>query len=277
VTIAPNAAASFKAKVAATINPSYTLSPRQTGVVTPRQWDIALLSGTPTVSLSLTSSDLTRAPLGNAGIIGHWNNTFWDDFSANYSGGTWTATNVTNFSPFIVSQVNTPLSITLQNFKIEPKKTSNLLIWSTISEKNNAYFDIQYATDGLIFMSIGQQKGVNSAQNNYTFEHSPMSSQTHYYRLRQVDFDGTETLSKIISVESKNQKNELSIYPNPAFDKLTINAEDNKTTHYSLYNSIGIHIESGELNAQKQLIISHLAVGMYVLKVGDSAIKFFKN
>jgi autotransporter-associated beta strand protein len=276
-TIVPNVASSFKAKVAASINPSYTLSSRQTTIVTPRQWDITLLSGTPTVSLSLTSSDLTRSPSGNSGVIGHWNNTFWDDLTASYSGGTWTATNVTSFSPFIVSQPNTPLSITLQNFRIEPKNTSNLLIWSTISEKNNAYFDIQYAIDGLNFTSIGQQKGVNSAQNNYTFEHIPPTSKTHYYRLRQVDFDGTETMSKIISVESKNQKNELSIYPNPAFEKLTIGVEDDKTTHYSLYNSIGNHIESGEFNAQKELIISHLAVGMYVLKVGNSAIKFFKN
>jgi autotransporter-associated beta strand protein len=270
VGITPNSACSFKTKVATSINPSYTLSARQTGVVTPRQWDISLVSGAPTVNLSLT-------PAGNVGVIGHWNNTFWDDFSADYTAGTWTATNVSNFSPFIVSQPNTPLSITLRNFKIESKITSNLLIWTTIAEKNNAYFDIQYATDGRDFASIGQLNGKNVAENNYTFEHTPPSVKTHYYRLRQVDFDGTETFSKVISVESKHQKSALIIYPNPAFDKLTINSDNEKSNEYSLFNSIGKHIESGQFSAQKELIISHLAIGMYVLKVGDSAIKFFKN
>jgi hypothetical protein len=289
-TITPNSVCAFKAKVAASITSSYTLSARQMGVVTPRQWDIALVSGAPTVTLALKSSDLTRVPSGTKGVIGHWNNISWDDLSADYSGGIWTAMGVNSFSPFIVSQPNTPLSITLENFTVEAKNGLNLLKWTTISEKNNAYFDVQHSSDGVNFQSIGQIKShttTSTTKQNYSFEHEdpsvhgvqrhPEHRETHYYRLRQVDVDGVETLSKIISIESLNQIEALQVYPNPAFDKLMIHSAENKTMRYSLFDAVGKHVESGQLNAQKELIISHLAVGAYLLKVGDSAIKFFKN
>ncbi|MBL7815497.1 MAG: hypothetical protein JNL70_10815, partial [Saprospiraceae bacterium] len=42
-----------------------------------------------------------------------------------------------------------------------------------------------------------------------------------YYRLRQIDNDGTETLSKTISIESKGTKGKLAVYPNPVSTHLT--------------------------------------------------------
>jgi autotransporter-associated beta strand protein len=279
VKITPNGACSFSIKVASSINPSYTLSSQHASNATPRQWDITLLSGTPIVTLALTSSNLTHAPPAVSGIIGHWNATTWDDLIAAYASGTWTATAVSAFSPFIVSYL-TPLSISLKDITVEAKDKGHLLNWTTISEKNNAYFDIQHATDNLFFKSIGQIKGQGTVNNtnNYTFNYRPNPSvKTYYYRLRQVDFDGSETISKIVSIESIIKNPELSIYPNNASDKLIVNYESNNIINYSIFNLFGQTVQSGQLNEQKELIISPLSTGMYLLKIEHSTVKFFKN
>ena len=278
VTITSPTACSFKATVAAAINPSYSLSATQVGVVTPRQWDITLLSGAPTVTLALTSSNTATAPTGATGVIGHWNGVNWDVLPSTYAAGTWTATNVSTFSPFIVSQSGVSLGVALQNLDIKTKDNSNVLNWSTASEKNNAYFDVQHAINGLDFQTIGTVKGngTTNAVSHYTYEHKDPSVGTHYYRLRQVDTDGKATLSKVVSIQFGGQKSDLKVFPTVAFDKLNVLNGEEKAS-YSIFNLFGQNVQMGQLNGQNTLIISNLSAGTYVLKVGSSSVKFFKN
>jgi autotransporter-associated beta strand protein len=277
--ITPDGLCTFKANVANAINPHNPLPPRHLPVATSRQWDISLLSGTPTITLALTSSDLTRAPSGVSGIMGHWNAMTWEDMPASYASGTWTTTGIRNFSPFIVSKV-VSLGISLKDFSVSPKSQNHLLAWTTVSEENNAYFDIQHAADNLIFSTIGQIKGHGTTknENNYTLEYLPTPSvKTHYYRLRQVDFDGTGTLSKIISLESINKNKTLMIYPNLVSDKIIVVGEENKIIEYSIFNLLGQNVQSGQIPDSKEVNINGLQMGTYIFKMGNSAVKFFKN
>ncbi len=280
VSITPNAPCSFKAKVAANITPAYTLSPRQTGVVTPRQWDIALISGAPSVTLALTSSDLSRAPAGMSGIIGHWNNTTWDDIAANYSSGTWTATGVTTFSPFIVSQPNTPLSMSLKNFIIEAKNNVHTLAWVAFDERNNAQFNIQHASDDLIFKTIGQIKSMatanNYAETHYTFENNTPSVFRNYYRLEMVDLDGKITYSKTISIQELI-KNKPELFPNLATDKITVLTHSDKIEDILIINLEGQIVVNERILNAKELDINGFKNGIYFIKIKDEIIKFFKQ
>jgi autotransporter-associated beta strand protein len=278
--ITPDAACIFKVKVASPIDVNYTLTSTQTAAATPRQWDITLVSGTPTVTLALTSSDLTRAPSGTAGTIGHWNGTYWEDIAAAYAMGTWTASGVSNFSPFIVSQPDVPLSISLKDFTVFEKNDVNVLSWTTTAEKNNAYFDVQYATNDLNFKNIAQIKGRGTTrfENYYNLEHTPNPALlAHYYRLRYVDFNGFETFSKIIAIRSNPKKTALMVYPNVASDKLMVQTVDDKTRDYSIFNLFGQAVQTGQLSEQKELIISQLSAGTYFLRMGNATVKFFKN
>lgn len=70
----------------------------------------------------------------------------------------------------------------------------NVLTWETISEVNSAYFRLEYSTDGKTWESIDTENGAgNSSQSTYyNYVHTTFRSDVNYYRLYQIDFDGTE-------------------------------------------------------------------------------------
>jgi autotransporter-associated beta strand protein len=288
VTITPSAApCSFKARVSSTINPSYTLSPRQTGVVTPRQWDVTLLSGAPTVTLTLQSSTLANAPSGATGLIGHWNNTSWDDVPASYAGGVWTAMNVSAFSPFIVSQAGLPLSVELQNISVQAKGNTSLVSWQTASEKDNAVFQIERAANATDFSPIGEVKGAgnSAAAKNYTFTDVAPLSGVNYYRLKAVDYNGAATLSKVVSVNfSGKNDGKIAVYPNPTHDVLRVDVTvtDAATTLVQISDLMGrvVLSQSVSVNKGANLLpfnVASLPSGAYFVKVNGDVTRFVKQ
>lgn len=91
------------------------------------------------------------------------------------------------------------------------------LYWSTASETNNSYFTIERSTDGENFESIGTEKGAGNSSSiyNYNFwDENPLQG-VSYYRLKQTDFDGKYSYSKIIAI-NVDQNGDFSIFPNPS-------------------------------------------------------------
>jgi hypothetical protein len=77
------------------------------------------------------------------------------------------------------------------------------LFWSTAIEKNNDYMAVERSVDGDNFSEIGRVKGAGSSLEriDYSFVDRFPYQGTNYYRLRQVDYDGTTTYHKVIAVE----------------------------------------------------------------------------
>ena len=220
---------------------------------------------------------------GNTIEIAHFNGTIWDSYKLATLGGagpyTATAAGFTTFSPFTVGNQNA-LSVDLLNISAQSKGTKNLITWSTASEKNNAYFEVQHATDGLDFQTISEKikgNGTTNVKNDYAFEHLTPSVIRDYYRLKQVDNDGTSTLSKVVSVVATGKNGALKVYPTLATDKLNISLESKETVDFNIFNLVGQAVQSGQLTGQKELIINHLPSGTYLLKVGNATVKFSKN
>lgn len=59
--------------------------------------------------------------------------------------------------------------------------------------------------------------------------HRYPSGGKNYYRLRQVDYDGKVTYSKVITVDMKTLTSTLSVYPNPSSGMFTVIAEEPTT------------------------------------------------
>lgn len=100
--------------------------------------------------------------------------------------------------------VEAPTPVTIASFTAKAVGTNAQLDWVTSSERNNAFFDIQHSTDLKVFESVGKiaGKGTTSARNTYTFTHfNPDPAVIHYYRLRQVDNDGTYADQPVKSVQ----------------------------------------------------------------------------
>jgi hypothetical protein len=111
-----------------------------------------------------------------------------------------------------------PLPVELVSFKGAATTEGIALNWETATEKNNAYFSVQYSTDGRNFESIGyvEGKGTSTSAYAYTFTHKDAKPGKAYYRLKQVDFDNTYAYSKIIVIDAKEKASlPLRVYPNP--------------------------------------------------------------
>ena len=99
-----------------------------------------------------------------------------------------------------------PLPMRLVSFKCEElNDLTNIVSWSTISEKNNNYFTIEKTTDGKEFHEIGRIEGAGNSNslNNYTISDLNVKKVINYYRLVQTDFDGNRTFSKMISIDNR--------------------------------------------------------------------------
>lgn len=122
-----------------------------------------------------------------------------------------------------------PLPVKWLSVKAEWGGSDAKLSWSTASEDNNSYFQIEQSPDNVTFRNIATVKGMGttSSVNQYAYtHHSPSTYNVKqiYYRIKQVDFDGKYEYSKIVSVSvnEKQQTGRFDISPNPSNSRVII-------------------------------------------------------
>jgi len=98
------------------------------------------------------------------------------------------------------------------------------LNWSTATELNNRGFEIERSTNQIDFVTIGfvNGHGTTAEQHDYSFTDRHLTNAEYYYRLKQIDYDGTFEYSDIVKIEI-TAPNKFSLeqnYPNP-FNPIT--------------------------------------------------------
>ncbi|WKN46314.1 T9SS type A sorting domain-containing protein [Tunicatimonas pelagia] len=128
------------------------------------------------------------------------------------------------------------LPVELLFFKGKPQGNSVLLEWSTATETNNDRFEIEHSTDGVIFSRVGivAGQGTTVAQQQYEFVHTHPAQGINYYRLKQVDFDGASSYSKVISVSWEMSQVGVQVYPNPADREMSVRLSERSTSEGAL-------------------------------------------
>jgi hypothetical protein len=115
-----------------------------------------------------------------------------------------------------INHVQTPLPVSLKSFNGTNKGTSVLLKWSTLSEQNNAGFDVLRKSGHSDFEVVGNVTGAGNSNDvsNYSFtDYNPLPG-TNYYQLKQIDYDGKFSLSDVVALNSSSGNQELKIYVN---------------------------------------------------------------
>jgi Malectin domain/Secretion system C-terminal sorting domain/Divergent InlB B-repeat domain len=167
---------------------------------------------------------------------------------------------------------NRSLPVELTQFNVQKTAKTALLTWTTASEKDNAYFDIEQSINGKLFQSIGRVKGHGTSQavTNYDYEHITPAAGVNYYRLQQVDINGKTTASKIVSVRF-DKNGTTQIYPTPANDRLNIEmSSDMGETDIQILNLSGQLVDAQKvLNTEEvtTINISHLFNGSYIIRL----------
>ena len=168
------------------------------------------------------------------------------------------------------------LPVELASFKGRATQSNIELEWSTASEENNAYFAVERSADAKQFEQIGQVAGhgTTAVLTHYTFADNTPLNGTAYYRLRQVDEDGTYALSKVISVNFAQRKEQaVKLYPTPATDQVQVELPGTRA-YYALlvYDLSGRRVLTQQVQPDSNthtLDVSKLRSGAYVLVLLD--------
>jgi len=104
-------------------------------------------------------------------------------------------------------------------------KNVSELVWKTASEDGNSHFEVERSIGGIgNFEKIGQinASGWTNAESKYTFKDEQLNELVGlvYYRIRQVDYDGNQMVSDVVSIKASGKASNLkaiawTVYPNP--------------------------------------------------------------
>lgn len=176
----------------------------------------------------------------------------------------------------ITYTLNSFLPVELVSFSGEVADCQAFLKWVTASELNNDYFLVEKSTDAVSWTEIGKVAGNGNSvvPQNYEWVDTDIQSQDTYYRLVQVDYDGTKDYSHIIAVSAPDcGKSMYRIYPNPAQDVLYVDAQNPVAGEYvsSFFSSSGQLVKTVMLtDMSSRIYVGDLVPGAYLLQMQTS-------
>ncbi len=188
-----------------------TLSGNGTGKSIQRYFDIqpATNSGLDiTMAFSYFDHELNAIPKANLALYKSTTSTSgpWASMggTSDATANTVTRAGLTDFSIWTLGNAANPLPVVLVDFTAQAQGTGVNLAWRTASEAGSDRFDLERSLDGTTFAKLGTiaAHGTTSQAHAYAFRDTqlPAGAGTLYYRLRQVDRDGTFSFSPVRSV-----------------------------------------------------------------------------
>lgn len=167
----------------------------------------------------------TNAPTGNAtvstsnGAGGCNNNSNPCDFVASSGQGTGNAG--------ILENLATPLPVELLAFQAVAVGDRVDVSWSTAVEIDNDHFQVQRSVDRQEWEVIGYIEGAGTTYGTRSYRHideAPLPG-TSYYRLVQVDIDGSTSASHTVPVHFVGRTSRATLFPNPARDRVELRVD----------------------------------------------------
>lgn len=153
-----------------------------------------------------------------------------------------------------------------------------LLKWETNSEVNNDFFEVQKSIDGQIFTTIGrvEGKGNSFVLNKYTFN-DKLENTSVYYRLKQVDFNGSYTFSHIINVGAASK--DVQIVQNNNSGDVYVLTNTNEEFTVAVYDIAGKEVYQSVVQGVKggRFNFDFTHKGMLMVSVGNNRVRFNKK
>ena len=172
-----------------------------------------------------------------------------------------------------------PLPVELVAFAAEAQGQAARLNWTTASEKNSARFEVERSTDGRSFDRIGEvaAQGSSTAAVAYSYldREAARVAGLVYYRLRQVDQDGTFTYSSVRNVAFRQLVPVFELYPNPAQVATTLDLTRVPAGSFqvTVVDALGRTVRQLDVagGATRNLDLSDLATGSYLVRLTGRA------
>jgi hypothetical protein len=145
------------------------------------------------------------------------------------------------------------------------------LNWQTASELNNDRFEVYRSVNGQDFDLVQVVPGAGTSSNINTYsilDQDAHNAKTLYYKLVQIDFDGTSETFNVLKVNLSNVEGQVSIYPNPAqkMVQFKITNSTDESTEITITNLNGEVVLTETANNSARLDVSELKSGVYFLR-----------
>jgi hypothetical protein len=198
---------------------------------------------------------------------------------------------VTGFGGFYFHAINPnniPLPATVTRFAGYKGNAKDILEWTTSSEQFNDYFILDYSTDGINFNQLttvnSKAPGGNSSMNlHYSAENLKPAMGHNYYRLQQVDLNGTKSYqSQIVDLIWNGDGHTVTIYPNPTSNVLHVDLYTTDAVNAVVkimdmsgrtVKSIMARTEAGLNNLT--ISMTELASGLYTVQISENGVQTF--
>lgn|GEM_PF-3561889 len=127
-----------------------------------------------------------------------------------------------------LNEIISQLPVELSSFTARYEGKLVGLNWVTETESGNERFEVQRSAYGLEFVTIGKVAGRGDSRESVVYHYTdetPLVS-SGYYRLKQVDYDGTYSLSSVLLIQDRRATMAgFNVFPNPARDRITISVQ----------------------------------------------------
>jgi hypothetical protein len=171
------------------------------------------------------------------------------------------------------------LGVTYSDLSLTGTSAGNWLKWETSTEVNNDYFIVQRSLDGINFLDIERIEGMGTKYSPTTYSYFDENNSIGlvYYRLKQVDNNGTMNYSDILSLK-KLATESVVIYPNPAENELFVNVKHSNPVDVFVYSIDGILLATYTMNntGSETITISTeaLEAGVYFIEFSGKNERF---
>lgn len=185
-----------------------------------------------------------------------------------YPASTTTNAQLNDFWKFTLS---TTLSVKIISVQAKIENNYTYITWNTANEKNIKQYIIQTGKSQSSFEDIGIVASKNLQNAQYQFAHQFAPNNLQYYRIKAVDYDGKETYSNIIKLDLKVKQQNISVYPNPANNQISIHHPTvNEPTQLIITNYLGVTIKRIPIAAgsvYSNIQIQDLKSGTYTITI----------
>lgn len=205
----------------------------------------------------------------------HWSNIGLTarDATANYVE----LSGIADFSRWTLSSLNNPLPIRLISFAVECFDGSARIRWATAQEENSSRFDVEKSKDGRQWHTIGHlaAAGNSNDERNYRYTDSSAGSGTAFYRVVELDLDGSSTYSIVAAAScGVTADDAFKIYPNPVKDLLwiSLNGPGPSDVKIEIYGAGGarLHSQMTKLSGGNNMVsvdMENMVPGLYFIQL----------
>lgn len=196
-----------------------------------------------------------------------------------FADGFYLTFTVNSLSEFGVVAKDFVVPVNWSSFYGEVTKNQITLNWVLQNQYNNSFFEVERSEDGLNFITIGKIIATIS-QNKYQFVDISALTGNNFYRIKQVDKDGSYAYSKSILIKL-DFSNKISIYPNPSQKEISVQTNITGSISYKIINIMGAILQRGITSKNKTIDLANLQSGTYLLQLDfnnqKQVIKLVKN